>query len=175
MNFQIKYVDVVLPLPLKSTFTYSLRTGDEDEIGQRVVVQFGTRKLYTAVVIDVHENEPSLYKSKDILAILEEDPIVNSIQLKFWKWISEYYMSNIGDVMNVALPSSLKLASESKIIIHPNFDGDSTELNINENNILNNLSLKEELVLSEVEDIVDTSSIFPLINELIRKEVVQIK
>ena len=136
----------------RSTFTYSLRTGDEVEIGQRVVVQFGTRKLYTAVVIDVHENGPSLYKSKDILAILEEDPIVNSIQLKFWKWISEYYMSNIGDVMNVSLPSSLKLAiSESKIIIHPNFDGDSTELNINENNILNNLSLKEELVLSEVE------------------------
>ena len=84
-------------------------------------------------------------------------------------------MSNIGDVMNVSLPSSLKLSSESKIIIHPNFDGDSTELNINENNILNNLSFKEELVLSEVEDIVDTSSIFPLINELIRKEVVQIK
>ena len=175
MNFQIKYVDVVLPLPLQNTFTYSLRTGDEVEIGQRVVVQFGTRKLYTAVVIDVHENEPNLYKSKDILAILEEDPIVNSIQLKFWKWISEYYISNIGDVMNVALPSSLKLASESKIIIHPNFDGDSTELNSNEKNILNNLSLKEELVLSEVEDIIDTSSIFPLINELIRKEVVQIK
>ncbi len=175
MIFQTKYVDVVLPLPLQNTFTYSLRTGDEVEIGQRVVVQFGTRKLYTAVVIDVHENEPDLYKSKDILAILEEDPIVNSIQLKFWKWISEYYISNIGDVMNVALPSSLKLASESKIIIHPNFDGDSTELNSNENNILNNLSLKEELVLSEVEDIIDTSSIFPLINELIRKEVVQIK
>ena len=175
MNFQIKYVDVVLPLPLQNTFTYSLRTGDEVEIGQRVVVQFGTRKLYTAVVIDVHENGSNLYKSKDILAILEEDPIVNSIQLKFWKWISEYYISNIGDVMNVALPSSLKLASESKIIIHPNFDGDSTELNSNENNILNNLSLKEELVLSEVEDIIDTSSIFPLINELIRKEVVQIK
>lgn len=175
MNSQIKYVDVVLPLPLKGTFTYSLRTGDEVEIGQRVVVQFGTRKLYTAVVIDVHENKPSLYKSKEILAILEEDPIVNSIQLKFWKWISEYYISNIGAVMNVALPSSLKLASESKIIIHPDFDGDSTELNSNEINVLNNLSLKEELVLSEVEDILDTSSIFPLINELIRKEVVQIK
>ena len=111
MNLQIKYVDVVLPLPLKSTFTYSLRAGDEVEIGQRVVVQFGTRKLYTAIVIDVHENEPISYKSKDILAILEEDPIINSIQLKFWKWISEYYMSNIGDVMNVSLPSSLKLAS----------------------------------------------------------------
>ena len=75
MNFQIKYVDVVLPLPLQSTFTYSLRPGDEVEIGQRVVVQFGTRKLYTAVVIDVHENKPSLYKSKDILAILEEKQV----------------------------------------------------------------------------------------------------
>ena len=103
MNFQIKYVDVVLPLPLKSTFTYSLRAGDEVEIGQRVVVQFGTRKLYTAVVIDVHENEPSSYKSKEILAILEEDPIVNSIQLKFWKWISEYYMSNIGDKWTITI------------------------------------------------------------------------
>ena len=68
MNSLIKYVDVILPLPIQSTFTYSLRTGDEVEIGQRVVVQFGTRKLYTAVVIDVHENEPNQYKSKDILA-----------------------------------------------------------------------------------------------------------
>ena len=120
MSNSKKYVDVILPLPVDGTFTYSLSEDDAVEIGKRVVVQFGSRKLYTAIVFDVHKNEPTLYKAKEILAVLDESNVVNDIQIKFWKWISEYYMSRLGDVMNVALPSSLKLASESKIIVHFN-------------------------------------------------------
>ena len=122
MSKSKKYVDVILPLPVDGTFTYSFSEDDPVEIGKRVVVQFGSRKLYTAIVLDVHKNEPKLYKAKEILAVLDESNVVNDIQIKFWKWISEYYMSRLGDVMNVALSSSLKLTSESKIIVHPNFD-----------------------------------------------------
>ena len=107
--------------------------------------------------------------------MLDESNVVNEKQLRFWKWISSYYMSKLGDVMNVALPSSLKLASESKIIVHPNFDGDIGELSDKEHAIITNLTLKDKLTVSEVIDLTNTTSVFPIINELIRKEVVQIE
>jgi len=101
-----KYIDVILPLPLKGTFTY--HTDEPDLLlGQRVVVQFGARKLYTAVIKSIHNKKPIHYQAKAILAILDEAPVVNLIQLKFWDWIADYYMCNLGDVMNAALPASL--------------------------------------------------------------------
>ena len=175
MKMQKKYVDVILPLPVEGTFTYLLPFGEHVNIGQRVIVQFGIRKLYTAIVINIHHEAPLNYKAKDILHVMDENNIINIIQLKFWKWISEYYMSRIGDVMNIAIPSSFKLASESKVVFHPNFDGDTTDLNSVESNIVMNLSLKEELSLREVTDVAVKSSVFKIINELIRKEVLQIK
>ncbi|MDA9345118.1 primosomal protein N', partial [Flavobacteriales bacterium] len=175
MNSLKKYIEVILPLPVQGSFTYSINNSDEVSIGQRVVVPFGKRKLYTAIVIDIHTTKPTLYDAKDILAVLDESNLVHPIQIQFWKWISEYYMSRLGDVMNVALPSSLKLTSESKIIVHPNFDGDFGDLNDNENTIITSLTLKEDLTISEVSVLVDKVAVFPIINELIRKEVVQIK
>ena len=120
---QLKYIDVILPLPIKGAFTYS--TDQEDLlVGQRVVVQFGVRKLYAAIINEVHDRKPSEYEAKPLLAILDELPIVNSIQLKFWDWIADYYMCNLGYVMSAALPSSLKLDSESNVIVNSDFDGD---------------------------------------------------
>ena len=151
MNSQEKYVEVILPLPVDGSFTYSIVDSESDiSVGQRVVVPFGRRKIYTAIVIDLHNNKPTLYEAKNVIAVLDEANIVNEIQIKFWKWISEYYMSRLGDVMNAALPSSLKLASESKIIVHPNFDGDMGELTDNENTIVTSLILKEEITIQEV-------------------------
>ena len=171
---QLKYIDVILPLPLKGAFTYC--TEQEDLlIGQRVVVQFGVRKLYAAIIKEVHDRKPSEYEAKPLLAILDELPIVNSIQLKFWDWIANYYMCNLGDVMNAALPSSLKLASESNVIVNPDFDGDIEHLKVDENLLLNALSHHEELSIAEITKLIPIKNIFSFINELIRKEVVQIK
>ena len=171
---QLKYIDVILPLPLKGAFTYC--TEQEDLlIGQRVVVQFGIRKLYAAIIKEVHDRKPSEYEAKPLLAILDELPIVNSIQLKFWDWIANYYMCNLGDVMNAALPSSLKLASESNVIVNPDFDGDIEHLKVDENLLLNALSHHEELSIAEITKLIPIKNIFSFINELIRKEVVQIK
>jgi len=169
-----KYIDVILPLPLKGTFTYCT---DEDDllVGQRVVVQFGARKLYTAIVKRIHDKKPVDYQAKPLLAILDEAPIVNTVQLEFWDWIAKYYMCNLGDVMSAALPSSLKLASESQVIIHPDFDGDMGELKSDEVLLLNALSHQEELSIAAISKLINIKSVFSLINDLIRREVVQIK
>ena len=169
-----RYIDVILPLPLKGTFTYQT---DEDDllVGQRVVVQFGARKLYTAIVQRIHNTKPVDYHAKPLLAILDEAPIVNIVQLEFWDWIAKYYMCNLGDVMSAALPSSLKLASESQVIIHPDFDGDMGELKSDEILLLNALIHQEELNIAVISKLINIKSVFLLINDLIRKEVVQIK
>ena len=149
-----RYIDVILPLPLKGTFTYQT---DEDDllVGQRVVVQFGARKLYTAIVQRIHNTKPVDYHAKPLLAILDEAPIVNIVQLEFWDWIAKYYMCNLGDVMSAALPSSLKLASESQVIIHPDFDGDMDELKSDEIALLNTLIHEEELSIAVISKLIN--------------------
>ena len=167
------YIDVILPLPIKGTFTYT--SFASVKVGQRVIVQFGIRKLYSAIVCRVHNNCPLDYKAKELLAIIDEQPIVNIKQLEFWYWLSDYYMCNLGDIMNAALPSSFKLASESKIIVHPDFDGDLDHLKENEISLMNALIHQEELKISEVSKLIEVKSIFSFINNMICKEIVQIK
>ncbi|MEC7646038.1 MAG: primosomal protein N' [Bacteroidota bacterium] len=169
-----KYIDVILPLPVKGTFTYCTDS-DDLLVGQRVVVQFGARKLYTAIIKSIHDKKPIGYEVKPLLGILDEGPIVNLIQLKFWDWIADYYMCNLGDVMNAALPASFKLASESKVIIHFDFDGDIDHLSSNEKVLLNALSNQEELSINDISKILSVKNIFSFINDLIRKEIIQIK
>ncbi len=169
-----KYIDVILPLPVEGVYTYST-TEEVLLIGQRVVVQFGPRKLYTALVKSIHENKPTDYEPKPLMAILDEQPIVNSIQLTFWDWLADYYMCNLGDVMNAAIPSSLKLASESMVAIHTNFDGDVDYLSKNEKDLLDLLISRNELSVNEISNSIEVENVFQFINELILKEIVQIK
>ena len=174
MTTNQKYIDVILPLPVKGVFTYS--TYEEDLlVGQRVIVQFGARKLYTALVKSIHNAKPVDYDVKPLLAILDELPVVNSIQLRFWDWIANYYMCSLGDVMNAALPASFKLASESKVIINADFDGDIHDLTYNEQILLDALSIEEELNINEISKLIGLKNIFSFINELIRKEIIKIK
>ncbi|MCD4679474.1 MAG: DEAD/DEAH box helicase family protein, partial [Bacteroidales bacterium] len=168
------FVDVLLPLPVPGVFTYRVpRDMNQDvSIGKRVVVQFGRSKIYTALIHKIHQTPPQEHIPKYILSVLDNYPVVNAKQFDFWKWISEYYMSTLGEVMNVALPSALKLASESKIVIHPEFDGDLTSLNEKEYLIAEALEMQSSLSLSEVSDIVDQKKIIPLIKNLIEKRVI---
>lgn len=175
MDSQKKYVEVILPLPLDGSFTYSLREDHYVVIGQRVIVPFGRRKIYTAIVIDIHNSKPELYQAKEILEVLDQENIVSEIQIEFWRWISSYYMSRLGDVMNVAMPSSLKLASESIITIHPYFDGDIAGFSDKENIIITELALKEELSIDQITILLNQKSVFPILNEMIRKEIIEIQ
>ena len=175
MTKTVKYVDVILPLPIPGSFTYLTAIDLDLNIGQRVVVQFRSRKLYTAIVIKIHNEKPKEYDAKEVLAILDEKPIINEKQLQFWFWIAEYYMCNLGDVMNAALPSSFKLASESKVIIHSDFDGDMEDFSENETSIVNALLNQEELLVQEIIPLINNKSVFAIINNMIRKEIVLIK
>ena len=105
----MKYVDVILPLPLEGFFTYSVPTSLDAEVerGRRVLVPLGRNKTYVAIIVGIHNVKPD-FKCRDILRVLDAKPILLEQQLKLWSWISDYYMSSVGDVMVAALPAGLK-------------------------------------------------------------------
>jgi len=104
------YADVILPLPLPDLFTYAIPAEMQPKIGIgfRVIVPFGSRKLYTAIVMHIHPEAPENRKIKPIHSLIDSHPVVNEQQLKLWEWISFYYLSPLGDVYKAALPSSMK-------------------------------------------------------------------
>ena len=104
------FVDVILPLPLDGVFTYSVPTSEEGrvKVGARVLVQFGRNKTYVGIISHIHNQSPEGYQTKDILQVMDFSPILLDSQLKLWQWISDYYMSPIGEVYKAALPSGLK-------------------------------------------------------------------
>src|SRR5690554_4872173 len=105
-------------------FTYRVPRSMESlvGIGHRVIVQFGPKKILTGIIGKVHSKAPIVYEAKAILEILDEYPVVNPLQIKFWGWMAEYYCCHLGEVMNAALPTGLKLSSESRIQLNPGFD-----------------------------------------------------
>ncbi|MCL2290757.1 MAG: primosomal protein N', partial [Bacteroidetes bacterium] len=117
------FADILLPLPLPATFTYRVPYELDTQIkaGTRVVVPFGKNKLYAGLVMAIHTNAPSVLHVKYIVDIIDVEPIVTEKQLALWKWIAHYYLCQTGEVMAAAMPSGLKLAGETLIMLHPNF------------------------------------------------------
>jgi primosomal protein N' (replication factor Y) len=168
------FADVVLPLPLPGYFTYRVpfEMNEVLQPGHRVVVQFGKKKIYTALVRKIHESPPKVKDIKYILSILEDKPLVNEKQFLLWEWIASYYMCTPGEVMNAALPSALKLASETKIVMSPLFDGDISELNEKEIQIAEALNAQKVLTITDAAIIAEQTTIIPLIKNLIEKNIV---
>jgi primosomal protein N' (replication factor Y) len=168
------FVDVILPLAVKMMFTYRVpfEMNDHLKIGIRVVVPLGKSKLQTGLIVKIHENVPTGYQSKYVESILDEHPIVTKKQLQLWSWISEYYMAPIGDVMNAALPGNFKLASETKIQLHPDSEVNGADLSDQEFQIFEALELQDELDLKEISEILQIKTIQPIIKRLIDKRVI---
>lgn len=168
------FVDVILPLAVKMMFTYRVpfELNDHLKIGIRVVVPFGKSKLQTGLIVKIHENVPTGYQSKYVESILDDHPIVTKKQLQLWSWISEYYMAPIGDVMNAALPGNFKLASETKIQLHPDGEVNGADLSDQEFQIFEALELQDELDLKEISEILQIKTIQPIIKRLIDKRVI---
>lgn len=122
-----RYVDVILPLPLPRPFTYSLPDGISETLlpGCRVVVPFGKKKFYTALVKETHNRKPDGYEVKEIAAVLDTNPVLFPVQFRFWDWLAEYYLCTLGDVYKAALPSGLKLESETIVQYNPDFEADA--------------------------------------------------
>ena len=167
-----QFLDVILPLPLENRYTYRVprELNNAVGLGQRVVVQFGKTKVYSAIVAHIHGTAPSGYEAKYILSVLDESPVVNTIQLQFWEWMASYYMCSQGEVMNAALPAGLKLASETVMKLNPEFNGEQSILTDNEFLVWDALRLNQQLSITEVVKILNQKTVMPVIKSLIEKE-----
>lgn len=167
------FVEVILPLSLAKTFTYSVSEAEYNYIkkGMRVAVPFGKSKIYTALVIETHENKPTLYDAKEIHQILDEKPIVTEIQIAHWQWIASYYMCAIGDVYRGAMPSALLLESET--IISQKQDGfvDESMLSDDEFLVYEALQQQSSLKVQDIMNILNKKNIFPVIQKLMDKNI----
>lgn len=167
------FVDVIVPLGIPKYFTYRVphEWNDALQIGLRVVVPFGRKKRYTALIKNIHENPPTSYQAKYIEGILDEKPIVVPVQMRLWEWIQEYYMCYPGDVYAAALPSSFRLSSETKIYLHPDYDR-TMDLEDQEVLIADALELQEQLTLDEISEILQIKTVQPVINRMIQKRII---
>ncbi|TVQ83702.1 MAG: DEAD/DEAH box helicase, partial [Bacteroidetes bacterium] len=177
MTQQTLFADILLPLPLPGYFTYRVPAdlNGSMQVGIRVVVPFGPRKIYSGLVRKIHHKPPQKFQAKYILSVLDEAPLVFEKQFEFWEWIADYYMATPGEVMNSALPPALKLASETRISLNPDFDENFQNLNEKEYLIAEALEIQKTLSISEVSKITGLQKVFPLIGNLIEKKVVLLK
>ncbi|MBR4829856.1 MAG: primosomal protein N' [Muribaculaceae bacterium] len=117
-----KFAETLLPLALPGTYTYRIPEGMKLSIGMRVLVPFGRKKIFTAIVMTLHDREPQGYDVKEILGTLDNTPILRHPQLDFWQWIADYYLCTMGEVYKAAVPSGLKVESETIISVNPDFE-----------------------------------------------------
>ena len=171
-----KYVDVIVPLPIASQYTYSLPSEWEDsvQVGCRVVVSFGRKKFYTAIVTKVHYAAPEGYETKDIEEVLDTSPVLLPGQLEFWEWLSTYYLCTLGDVYKAAMPSGMKLESESVVVYNEDFEA-LQSLSENEQRLLDLLSSDKEQCVTQLQRSMGLKNILPVVKRLLDKEAVFVK
>ena len=173
MNY---FIDVVLPIPVNQVFTYGINEAEYSFLkpGMRVAVPFGKKKIYTSIVSSVHTNLPVNYEVKSIYQIIDEKPLINEIQLKFWVWVSKYYMCSIGEVLRAAIPSILLLESETLISIRDDLNINFEELDDEEFLIMEALEAQSPLRINEISDILNKKNIFTHLDSLCIKNLISI-
>ncbi|MEJ7821758.1 MAG: primosomal protein N' [Chitinophagaceae bacterium] len=166
------WAQVILPLAIPKTYTYTIppHLQLKTKPGCRAEVVFGKNKKYAGIVKSISEKKPE-YETKEILNIIDDEPIIYPQQLALWYWMSDYYMCSEGEVMAAALPTHLKLSSEAIIVYNETFGEDFSELDNEEYLVAEALLLKKELKLPEVQQILDVNHVYPLIKKLIDKQV----
>lgn len=168
------FAEILLPLPIPGTFTYRVpfELNQKARLGQRAIVQFGKTKIMSGLIISLTTEVPDYNSVKYLIDILDDDPIVNEKQLQLWSWIASYYLCYPGEVMQAALPSALKLSSESKIVLSDDFEVDSMTLSDNEFLIVEALQIQPQLTITEVSKIIGYKKVMPLIKTMIEKKIV---
>ena len=165
----MRYIDIILPVPLRQTFTYHL---DDDaceiSVGCRVVVTFGGQKFVTGIVKNTQAEQPLEYTTKPIESILDEHPIVTNEQLTFWQWMADYYMCSIGEVMKAALPSGLRMENKAKVRLHPDYKGDLL-LKGNEASIYYLLSDQKSIELAQISKQIKVKNSIPILRRMMEK------
>ena len=168
-----QFADVILPLPLYKYFTYRIPDDMRSclQQGSRVVVPFGRKKYYTAIVAYLHDLAPVGYETKEIISLLDDKPVLRRPQLRFWEWIAEYYLCSVGDVYKAALPSGLKLESETTVTLNGEYE-ESEEVRLKDRELilLDTLSRNGKMSLSELERETGLKNILPVVRGLLEKE-----
>lgn len=171
------FINVVLPIPLEKLFTYRISQAEAEWLtpGIRVTVPFGKSKIYTALVYEIHTTPPEVYEAKEIHEILDQRPIVNPIQLQHWKWIAAYYMCTLGEVFRTALPSAFLLESETLVLKNQDVEVNENDLRDDEFLVFEALQHQSSLKANEVADIIDRKRVLPILNRLLKKNVILLK
>src|SRR5690606_19225007 len=176
MERKTLFVDVIIPLSLEQLFTYRVPNEMNELVqpGVRVVVQVGKTRRYSALVRKVHQKPPELYQAKYIDEVLDDVPVVNNLQFKLWDWISDYYICTLGEVMVAALPGSLRLASETRILLNPEFS-EADRLNDREFLVFQALELNNYLSLSDISAMLELKVVYPVIKSMLEKGCVMVE
>ncbi|MFT4667634.1 MAG: primosomal protein N' (replication factor Y) [Polaribacter sp.] len=172
------YINVILPIAIPKAYTYLVPAALESSPlrpGMRVEVPFGKTKIYAAMVTEVHDRAPEVYKAKPILSVIDEEPIVFPMQLKLWEWMATYYACSLGEVMNAALPNGFKLSSETILMLSPVYDDNYTGLKDKEFMIAEALYHQKELTIGDVRKILGQKSVGNVIKRLLENRVIYIK
>ena len=165
------YAEIIIPLALPKNYTWMIPESMQSELmlGMRVEVMLGANKRYAGIVKKISTEKPSDFNPKPILSILDDQPIVYPPQLALWEWMAQYYMCTEGEVMQAAIPSHLKISSESVFIFNEEHTNDGKNLGDAEYIICEALEIKKALSLLEIQKLLDKKSVYPVINKLIQK------
>ena len=177
MHEDTYFVDVIVPLAVPNKYTYRVPRDLNDalKIGSRVLVQFGKTKFYTGIIYHIHHEAPKAYAAKYLEGILDDQPVIRDVHLKFWDWISYYYCANPGDVMNAALPSGLKLSSTSHLQLNPDFNFEEIDHHFfteREHQIIDALHATPNLSFDDLSAQLGIKAIHTLVNKLLNKKAV---
>ena len=170
-----QFADVILPLAVQGTYTYRIPATMTVGVGYRVLVPFGRKKYYTAIVVMTHDIEPQGYKVKEILSLLDNAPILRHPQLKFWQWIADYYLCTVGEVYKAAVPSGLKVESETQISVNPDFEEETPgELNDRERVILDFTNQRGKVQITELTNATGFKNVESIVSRLLDKGAVHV-
>ena len=165
-------IDVILPIPLKQTFTYEVNKDEARFLkpGMRVAVPFVKAKIYTGIVLNIHQQTPQGYEIKSIDQILDEFPVINEFQIQHWQWMASYYLCTLGEVLKAAIPNGFLLESETIITLNTNATIAVSELNDVEFLVLEALQSQPSLHINDIRSILDRKNVMGVLTNLIEKK-----
>lgn len=172
----MNFAQIILPLNLKGTFTYKVpaELAENIEIGMRVLVSFRGKKIYTGIVFQLHDEEPESFAPKEIISLLDDQPILPLEQIKFWNWLSQYYICNPGEIYRFAFPASLKLESETYLKLKADVTVDFENLDVNEMYLIQALEVRQLINVTEIEAFIPKKEIVKTIKSLIDLQYIEI-
>jgi primosomal protein N' (replication factor Y) len=171
------FAQVILPFATPKPYTYHISDEliPQVKFGVRVEVQFGIgRDLYSALVMDITDKKPE-HDTKPILQVIDNEPIINDTQLKFWQWMASYYACTLGEVMNAALPTNLKLTSETRVVLNPEYNQNFNGLDDKEYLVAEALTIQKELTIEQIQKILGQKTVYPIVNRLLMYDILELK